>query len=200
MFDDTMTHLEEVLTRFNAREADAESILGEFRKIAETVFFGGYFLVNGETRIYPVDIEFYMYGEKKKEEPWMQDKKMIHRKTGNEVVSYFPNTGSFFPHTFGIDVTFENLVQEYRASFLIRSYRKNDEAVETHPTYLWDDLFGEAAFSGSGLSVIWVDDESGEPKEVCNCTRLNLNEKKGKPDTKPWRYYMKSVEKYLVFK
>ena len=70
-----MTHLEEVLTRFNAREADAESILGEFRKIAETVFFGGYFLVNGETRIYPVDIEFYLYGEKKRRSPGCRTKR-----------------------------------------------------------------------------------------------------------------------------
>ncbi len=196
-----MTHLEEVLTQFNAREADENTILIEFRKIAETVFFGGYFLVNGELRIYPVDIEFYLYGEKDKEDSWMQDKKMIHRKVmDNEEVPYFPNSGSLFPHSFGIDVTFENPKQEYRASFLIRSYRKNNNAVETHPTYLWDELFGEATFSGSGLSVIWVDDESNEPKEVCQCRRLNLYDEKKNPDLKPWRYYKKSVEKDLVFK
>lgn len=195
-----MTHLEEVLTQFNARETDEQSILTEFRKIADAVFFGGYFLVNGETRFFPVDIEFYLYGEKDNEASWMQDKKMIHRKTGSEEVPYFPNSGSLFPHSFGIDVTFENQKQEYRASFLIRSYRKNNEAIETHPTYLWDELFGEATFSGSGLNVIWVDDESNEPKDVCTCRRLNLFDEKKKPDLKPWRFYKKAVENELIFK
>lgn len=41
-----MTRLEEVLTQFNAREANEKTIIKEFRKIAEVVFWGGYFLVN----------------------------------------------------------------------------------------------------------------------------------------------------------
>ena len=194
-----MTHLEEVLTQFNARNANEESINTEFRRIAETVFFGGYFLVNGETRIYPVDIEFYLYGEKKEEKKWMQDKKMIHRRRGKEEVPYFPNGGSLFPHSFGVDVTFENSEQKYRASFLIRSYCKNNDEVETHPTYLWDDLFGEAGFSGSGLNVMWIDDESEEHKEIGQSKRLNLYDEHKNPDLKPWRFYKKSIEKELVF-
>lgn len=88
-----MTRLEEVLTRFNAREANEKTIIKEFRKIAEVVFWGGYFLVNKKTKIYPVDIEFYLYGEKAQEDAWMQDKKMIHRKTGKDDVPYFPKEG-----------------------------------------------------------------------------------------------------------
>ena len=195
-----MTHLEEVLTRFNARNLNDKTVITEFRKIADVVFFGGFFLVNGETRIYPVDIEFYLFGEKKTEEPWMQDKQMIHRKTGKESVPYFPNSGSLFPHTYGIDVTFENPKQEYRASFLIRSYHLDNDAIETHPTYLWDDLFGNASFSGSGLSVIWVDDESEEPREIGQDKRLNLKDENKTPDSKPWRFYKKSVKEKLVFK
>jgi len=194
-----MTHLEEVLTQFNAREANEKTIIKEFRKIAETVFWGGYFLVNGKTRIYPVDIEFYLYGERAAEEAWMQDKKMIHRKSGKDEVPYFPNKGSLYPHTFGIDVTFENPGLEYRASFLIRSYRKDNEPVETHPSYLWEDMFGRSSFSGKGLSVVWIDEESAEPRKLGQSTRLNLKDDKKEPDLKPWRFYKKIEQKSLVF-
>ena len=194
-----MTRLEEVLTRFNAREANEKTIIKEFRKIAEVVFWDGYFLVNKKTKIYPVDIEFYLYGEKAQEDAWMQDKKMIHRKTGKDDVPYFPKEGSLYPHTFGIDVTFENPDKEYRASFLIRSYRRDNGKVPTHPSYLWEDMFGEQSFSGEGLKVIWEDEESSEPKEIVQSTRLNLKDEKKEQDLKPWRFYKKSEQKNLEF-
>ena len=182
------TALKDVLTQFNPRKADGETILSEFEKIAKVVFHGGYFLVNEDVRIYPVEIEFYLHGERKEDKnTWMDDPKMIHRGNKNKV-PYFPNTGSFYPHTFGVDVAFENEEQEYRASVLIRKYQyqKGGEVVE-NPTYLWDDLFGFNTFSGSGLVIKWIDDPSKEQKPARN-PRLNLKGKNGKPDPRKWRF------------
>ena len=182
------TALKEVLTQFNPRKADGNTILSEFEKIAKVVFHGGYFLVNEDVRIYPVDIEFYLHGERKEDKgTWMQDPKMIHK--GNKKdIPYFPNTGSLYPHTFGVDVTFENEEQEYRASFLIRRYQyeKNGEVVE-NPTYLWEDLFGYNTFSGSGLVIKWIDAPSKE-QTPDRTPRLNLKGKDGKPDPREWRF------------
>ena len=83
-----MTRLEEVLTQFNAREANEKTIIKEFRKIAEVVFWGGYFLVNKKTRIYPVDIEFYLYGEKAREEAWIKHLGQLHGGIGRNTGQY----------------------------------------------------------------------------------------------------------------
>ena len=182
------TTLEKVLTEFNPRKANGETILNEFNKIAKVVFHGGYFLVNKDVRIYPVEIEFYLHGERTEDKgTWMQDIKMIHKGKKKDV-PYFPNTGSFYPHTFGVDVTFENEELEYRASFLIRKYQyqKGGEVVE-NPTYLWEDLFGYNTFSGSGLVIRWKD-ESSEAIEPTTAPRLNLKGKDSKPDLRPWRF------------
>lgn len=183
------TALEKVLTTFNLREIKEEKILDEFNKIAKVVFYGGYFLVNKNTRIYPVEIEFYLYGEREEDlDTWRQDIKMIHKGNKKEV-PYFPKTGSFYPHTFGVDVTFENEEKEYRASFLIREYqyKPNGEVVKK-PTYLWEDLFGYNSFSGSGLVIKWIDDPSGCVQEPKMRKRKNLKGKDGKQDPKLWRF------------
>ena len=115
-----MITLAQAIAAFDPRKANENTIQDQFWSIAEVALYGGYFLVNEKAHIYPTEIEFYLHGERNNEPAWMIDKKMIHR-NGKEQVPYFPNTGSLFPHTFGIDVTFENEIEEYRASFLIRS-------------------------------------------------------------------------------
>lgn len=168
------------------RLATFDSISELFNKIAIVVFYGGYFLINGKTKIYPLDIEFYLYGERKDDPEWMQDYNMYHH---GKDVPYFPKEGSLHPHNSGVDVTFENEEKEYRASFLIRAYRNNtDKKKETHPTYLREEMFGEASFSGNGLNIIWVDEATDRIKEPITETRFRLNGKNKKPDTKKWRY------------
>ena len=58
--------------------------------------------------------------------------------------------GSMNLHQSGVDVTFENGEKEYRASFLIRSYRvlrKSDDIAndiipfDPHSTHIFDDMF-----------------------------------------------------------
>ena len=183
------TALKEALTHFNLRNESEKTIMDAFHRIAKVVFYGGYFHVNEDTRIYPVEIEFYLYGERPEDkDTWKQDIKMLHKGDKNEV-PYFPNTGSLYPHTFGVDVTFENEEQEYRASFLIRKYQYElgGEVVE-NPTYLWEDLFGYNTFSGSGLVIKWIDDPFNDVHEPLTDKRINLKGKDGKQDPKPWRF------------
>ena len=103
--ESAMKTLYEAMRDFNARNANENTIQGMFAEIAVPALSGGYFLVNNDTRIYPMDIEFYLYGERKEEEPWMKDANMYHK---GPKVPYIPVIGSFYPNESGVDVTFEN--------------------------------------------------------------------------------------------
>lgn len=181
-----MKTLQEALTAFNAREANENTIQGMLAEIAVLVLSGGYFLVNEDTRIYPMDIEFYLYGEKESDKkiPWIRDANMYHKGKG---VPYFPVVGTFYPHESGVDVTFENEEEEYRASFLIRQY-KYEEGGKTveKPRYLWEDLFGyESFFAEQGLRIKWVDGPEDIDVTIETDVRFNLND----PYKKPWRFF-----------
>ena len=60
-----MSKLIEALQKFDLRKTTDETIQTELGKIADVALNKGYFLVNDKTRIYPIEIEFYLYGEKK---------------------------------------------------------------------------------------------------------------------------------------
>ena len=83
-----MSKLTEAFKNFNPRKAkDAQSLQEELKIIAETVFYEGYFLVNDKLKIFPIDIEFYMYDErvyKNDEYDWLKDYNMYHRNTTKE--------------------------------------------------------------------------------------------------------------------
>ena len=66
-----MKTLFEAMRDFNARNASENTIQDMFAEIAVSALSGGYFLANN-TKIYPVDIEFYLYGERKVDAPWMR--------------------------------------------------------------------------------------------------------------------------------
>lgn len=171
------------------RLATYETIIEMFKRVAMVAFYGGYFEINGKTRIFPVDIEFYLYDERagdEEEVQWMKDYNMYHYGEG---VPYFPKEGSLHPHRSGVDVTFENEDKQYRASFLIRAYRNGtDHKKETHPTYLREEMFGEASFSGKGLNIVWIDDPEANVKEPIIKHRVNLNGKNKEADKKEWRF------------
>ena len=65
-----MKTLFEDMRDFNARNASENTIQEMFAEIAVPALSGGYFLANN-TKIYPVDIEFYLYGERKGDAPWV---------------------------------------------------------------------------------------------------------------------------------
>lgn len=84
----------------------------------------GYFLVNETKRVYICDVEFYYHEEK---EGGVKDWIMYHRdnhpnNNDRKTVAYF-KPGQFNAHTSGIDITFENEDQEYRAGMLIRGFK-----------------------------------------------------------------------------
>ena len=191
-----MSALEQAFKEFDSafstdteRLATFDTIIGMFKKVALAAFYGGYFEINGKTKIYPVDIEFYLYDERagdEEEVQWMKDYNMYHYGEG---VPYFPKEGSLHPHRSGVDVTFENEDKQYRASFLIRAYRNGtDHKKETHPTYLREEMFGEASFSGKGLNIVWIDAPEADSKEPIIKRRVNLNGKNKETDKKEWRF------------
>jgi hypothetical protein len=187
-----MSKLTEAFKNFNPRKAkDAQSLQEELKIIAETVFYEGYFLVNDKLKIFPIDIEFYMYDErvyKNDEYDWLKDYNMYHRNTTKEKVPYYPKKGSVYPHKSGVDVTFENGDQEYRASFLIRAYLTDqDNEVRDNPTYLNEEMFGENSFDGSGLNIKWKDEHSEKTGELEWHVRYNFHTKNKLQDMKPWR-------------
>ena len=186
-----MKTLFEAMRDFNARNADENTIQGMFAEIADAALSGGYFLVNNDTRIYPLDIEFYLYGERKGDAPWMKDKNMYHK---GPKVPYIPVIGTFYPNESGVDVTFENEKEEYRASFLIRAYKyeENGEVIST-PRYLWEDLFSYGSFFGDGLHITWVDAPEGAVVPIDKKIRHNLKDGNGNPDTKLWRFYRSDI-------
>lgn len=65
-----MKTLFEAMRDFNAHNSSENTIQDMFAEIAVSALLGGYFLANN-TKIYPVDIEFYLYGERKGDAPWV---------------------------------------------------------------------------------------------------------------------------------
>lgn len=182
-----MKTLAQAIDDFNPVSATEKTIKEQFRSIAETVFNSGYFLVNGKRCIYPTDIEFYFYAEYETKEDWRRDFNMYHKGIN---VPYFPKEGSLYPHRSGVDYTFENPDKHYRASFLIRAYEVGlNGRKEDHPTYLWEDMFGECTCNGkTGLNVIWKDEPHPQEWKADETIRHNLNKGDGEKDTKEWRF------------
>lgn len=185
-----MKTLAQAIAEFDPIKADENTIQEQFRIIAEAALSGGYFLVNEDTYIYPEEIEFYLYVENAPKGSWQKDANMYHK---GKDVPYFPKEGSLYPHRSGVDYTFENEDKQYRASFLIRSYRYKDNGeIIKNPTYLWEDLFGYNRIDGKGLRIRWVDAPEGAIPDIDKGKRINLNDGTGKADKQPWRYYKKN--------
>lgn len=194
-----MEKLLNVLNSFNGRCAENEDkLIEEFEKIAGIVINGGYFLVNENARIFVTDMEFYFHSERDERETWKKDYAMYHRGP-KDAVPYFP-VGSVYPHNSGVDITFENESEEYRASFLIRGHRYADEN-ETYssdkPTYVREDMFGYANCLSGGLNIKWID-EASVPSDIIQDVRINVSayNKAGKlmdgvKDKRLWRFKVK---------
>lgn len=147
-------------------------------------------------------MEFYFHSERNEQELWKKDFCMYHRGTKEEV-PYFP-VGSICPHNSGVDVSFENPFEEYRASFLVRGHRYEDgkETYETgKPTYLRENMFGYSNCISGGLNIRWIDDRSCPQNELTDDTRVNVSKYdengksiKGENDLRRWRFRIKWQE------
>ena len=147
----------------------AKKILAGYFKVTNDV--GGKTLVR---KIQPTVLELYYHEEK---DGGFRDPIMYHtdyRKrtekkakgetyfslTGLAELPYYP-IGSLNPHTSGIDVTFENAQEKYRASFLIRAYSVTDENGKTrtvdNSTEIYDDLLLNGISLDNADWIEWVD-------------------------------------------
>lgn len=188
-----------------------ESAVAEcFKPCAQDILLGGYFLVNKRFIIDLGCIELYYHEEDKNDERGkIKDPIMYHTNDHSQYSRYYKGIGkypyfkfgSFNLHQTGVDVTFENPEKEYRASFLIRSYRiidkccyeKIEDIVEElnnpefpkynpHSTQIFDDMFPLGIVFGENdeVKIEWVyyrkRGERDNDIEVCN--RVNVPEYK----------------------
>ncbi len=187
-----MQHLPTLLNYFNGSHLNEKQLTEKFKEIAKAAIYGGYFRVNNDFDIHIVEVEFYFHSEDDSITS-VHDWGRYHR--GNDL-PYFP-VGSLHPHRSGVDVTFENEKEAYRASFLIRKY-EIDGNVYDKPSFLGEDLIGyTGCILGDGPKIEWKNEETSEMKDyfIDENTRINLSaydEKgnliKGEKDKRLWRF------------
>ena len=110
-----------------ASKWNEDTVASCFEPCAKEILCNGFFLVNYEFIIDLGAVELYYH----EEEGNIKDYIMYHTNAHSskskivELNGGFPyfKFGSFNLHQSGVDVTFENPKEKYRASFLIRSYR-----------------------------------------------------------------------------
>lgn len=196
-----------------------------FRDCAKDILCGGYFLINGKYIIDLGRIELYYHEEDEKEgdtiikKGEIKDPIMYHT---NDHVPYsnhykkigkYPyfKIGSLNLHQSGVDVTFEK-PNEYRASFLIRSYRvfeiNNNENLEKieeklksvseptfnpHSTHIFEDMFPNGVFMGENkdVKIEWKTYDKGG--DINQCKRINVAEYKKDNQGE----YIKENKKYV---
>lgn len=137
-----------ILSSFHGVEGEEDGLIPQFREIARYLLSGGYFIINKTRKIYLTDIEFYYHEEgsegKKVKDPIMYHTYDHEKNTKfvkeNNKLPYFPLC-SLNTHVSGIDITFENENQQYRASFLIRGYKRDGKKKETRSTQIYEDFF-----------------------------------------------------------
>lgn len=179
----------------------------QFKGIAESLFFGGYFLC-GEDRIFPKELEFYYNEEGTNDSTLIKDPVMFHTidRTEDKSLPYF-TLGQLHVHDWGVDLTFENSDELYRASVLIKSFviAHNDEVpVYEHNNvqsskklcdYIRYDL---NAFGQDDKSVKWVDSPHTINDRKMDDPKNRINVAKAPSSLRLWRYNLiykaKSVE------
>lgn len=212
-----MESLKEILKEFdekrtkkiNAKKWNEDAVAECFEHCAKQILCNGYFLVNGKYIIDLGAIELYYH----EEEGEIKDYIMYHTNAhtsksrifnlNNNGFPYF-KFGSFNLHQSGVDVTFEK-PNEYRASFLIRSYRllENKECLKdmTIPfdkcsTHIFDDMFYEGiSFDSQDKPTIeWIQcSEKGKLKKPF-LQRRNVTKRELKYDDRKKRFVINKLE------
>ena len=170
-----------------------EAVIDAALPVAKEILCNGYFLVNCKYIIEIGAIELYYHeeiGEIKDHvmyqinERLPKNYKEIFKLDGG--YPYFI-IGSFNLHQSGVDITFENEKQKYRASFLIRSYRVlttiedlANQGIKYDPysTHIYDDLFysGLLLSTNERTNIEWiVYDRGGEVEQM---PRKNIEDKR----------------------
>jgi len=168
----------------NEQEGKADDILTkEFSKLAPYFLNGGYILVRNRYRVYLQQIEFYFHSEQPN--IGIEDEIVYHRNNNRvqgELPYFTPIT--FHAHSSGYDIAFENPIEKYRASVLIRAYEIYDEKdfegknflkvdngkfvytqepiSNNQSTYLYDILNG----FGANEDVCWIDEKQQRDSKI----------------------------------
>ena len=163
----------------------ADTIAGCFLHCAKRVL-AGYFKVQSR-KIYPTAIELYYHeeGTGRFKDPIMyhtNDRKLAEHvdyfvKRGITELPYFP-LGSLNAHTSGIDVTFENSQEQYRASFLIREYEVDYGDGIKHLVRNSTDIYDDMLIAGIPMQDIdwieWCDGEILKEEDIVRRWRRNV--------------------------
>ena len=181
----------------------SEAIAIYFEPCAAKILAGHFLVTNTEDEkpvvriIQPTAIELYYHeeGEGRFKDPIMyhtNDRKVWSKENyfndrGIEGLPYYP-IGSLNPHTSGIDVTFENAKEHYRASFLIREYYVTYEVGKepirvVNSTEIYDDMLLNGITLDNADWVEWCD--GTEDVEVIRKWRRNVpmyRQVQGEPD------------------
>lgn len=216
--------LKEALELFEPRE----SLDKQFQELAKYFLYGGYIHVNSDgitkidRKIYIREVEFYFYDETHK----LTDKKdesaiKVYHRNNSKYYSKVPcnpklpigkethyfKKGSLYLHSSGVDITFENYNNMYRASALIRAFSVEekvgdkyellplyikdgqDNNIDTRSTYIYEYLFeGLSLFDDTNYSIRWV------PIEIDANIIPNLEGKKRvNYPGKMWRFVWKEI-------
>ncbi|MCQ2274092.1 MAG: hypothetical protein MJZ86_04780 [Bacteroidales bacterium] len=175
-------------------EADLQVV---FTNLSQNFLYGGYLSVKDTTgnehfRVYIKTVEFYYHSERP---DGVKDYIVYHRNgNGLEHLPYLPLM-SINAHSSGFDITFENEVEQYRASALIREYEVKKggkylkwEKNEKHGKYMFVEK-DEYCFNNQVLSlyfilsgfgicgdnnVTWIDDERNMTKQIESHSRNNV--------------------------
>ena len=191
-----------IIPKEDCRMQYSEAIAMCFEPCAEKILAGHFKVTNNEggrpvvRTIQPTAIELYYHeeGEDRFKDPIMyhtNDRKVWTKESyfkdrGIDGLPYFP-VGSLNPHTSGIDITFENAKERYRASFLIREYKVTydggDPVKVVNSTEIYDDLLLNGITLDKADWIEWCD--GIEKVELDRTWRRNVpkyRQVQGKPD------------------
>lgn len=173
------------------------SLDAKFRKIATQVILGGYIQVN-KRRLYICDVEFYYQEETGN----VKDPQMYHTctHTKNDALPYI-ELGRFYTHL-GLDVTFENPAEKYRASVLLRGfYVAEDEECpygkglehDSRYSYIHEALLKDMSIF-EGIQMKWVDEKQNPDLfTIVSERRQNINDVSTDPTgyVRKWRFKLR---------
>ena len=175
------------------RKAYADAVASCFMPCAQRILAGCFQVhipIGGDAikrEIYPTAIELYYHeeGEGRFKDPIMyhtDDRKLSEHKEwfvnrGITELPYFP-LGNLNPHTSGIDVTFENPRERYRASFLIREYNvvydSGKKRMVKNSTDIYDDMLpGGMPWCGDDW-ITWCDGGVLDETDIVRRWRRNV--------------------------
>lgn len=154
-------------------KARLDNLTEQFGIIAEIILCKGY-LCFGAKHVYIRDVEFYYH----EEDGGMKDPIMYHvnEKAPNDKRDYY-KIGTFNFHVSGIDITFENENEKFRASALIRGFSVDDpnsKNYENRPTYLYE-LFNNSITPFENCTCIkWEEEDIKAKGKIMQTFRKNV--------------------------